>query len=160
MSSRRQFVTKYFKVICGNRLFNDTTYQLFHTIFLSYFLAYVFNTVRRRPGLVYINIWVRFFATKFTVSAMGHKINNIHYEEFQLLGSHFSQTVFHVAFFESVLMWGHITTSKCRSLILVGTQRVPIFVGGESGIFAYSPPLIGHTIFWRRHTSIVHGVSP
>jgi hypothetical protein len=80
---------------------------------------------------------------------MGLKINNIYYEDRQLLGSHVSQTVFHVAFFESVLTWGHITTSKCRSLIVVGTQRVPPFVGGESGIFAYSPPLFGNTIFWR-----------
>jgi hypothetical protein len=65
---------------------------------------------------------------------MGRKINNISNEDLQLLGSHVSQTVFHVAFFESVLTWGHITTSKCW------------FVGGESGIFAYSPPLIGYTI--------------
>jgi hypothetical protein len=102
-----------------------------------------------RPGLVKINIWVRFFAPMYKVSAMGLKINNIYYEDLRLLGSLVSQTVFHMAFFESVLTWGHRTTSKCRSLILVGAQRVPIFVGGESGIFAYSPPLIGHTIFWQ-----------
>jgi hypothetical protein len=92
---------------------------------------------------------------------MGRKINNNYYEDLRLLGSYVIQTVFHVAFFESVLTWGHITTSRCRSLIfLVGALRVPLFVGGESGIFAYSPPLIGHTIFWRRHTSIVYGVFP
>ncbi len=49
-------------------------------------------------------------------------------------------------FFESVLTWGHITTSTCRSLIVVSALRVPLFVGGESGIFAYSPPLFGYTI--------------
>ncbi len=91
---------------------------------------------------------------------MARKINNIYYEDLLLLGSHGAQTVFHVAFFESVLTWGHITTSTCRSLIVVGALRVPLFVGGESGIFAYSPPLFGYTIFWRRHTSIVHGVYP
>jgi hypothetical protein len=101
-----------------------------------------------RPGLVKINVWVRFFAAAYKVSAMGLKINNIYYEDRQLLGSHVSQTVFYVAFFESVLTWGHITTSKFH------------LVGGESGIFAYSPPLFGYTIFWRRHTSIVHGVFP
>jgi hypothetical protein len=90
------------------------------------------------------------FSTICSVPAMGRKTNNIYNEDLQLLGSHVSQTVFHVAFFESVLTWGHITTSTCRSLILlVGAQRVPVFVGGESGIFAYSPPLIGYTIFRR-----------
>ncbi len=91
---------------------------------------------------------------------MGLKTNDIYNEDLLLPGSHVSQTVFHVAFFESVLTWGHITTSTCRSLILVGAQRVPVFVGGENGIFAYSPPLFGYTILWRRHTSIVHGVYP
>ena len=90
---------------------------------------------------------------------MGLKINNIYYEDRQLLGSHVSQTVFHVAFFESVLTWGHITTSKCFH-VHGGRSKCPLFVGGESGIFAYSPPLFGYTIFWRRHTSIVHGVYP
>jgi hypothetical protein len=87
--------------------------------------------------------------TTYKVSAMGLKINNIYHEDLRLLGSHAIQTVFHVAFFESVLTWGHITTSTCRSLIVVGALRVPLFVGGESGIFAYSPPLFGYTIFWR-----------
>jgi hypothetical protein len=91
---------------------------------------------------------------------MGLKTKDIFNEDLLLLGSHGAQTVFHVAFFESVLTWGHITTSTCRSLIVVGALRVPLFVGGESGIFTYSPPLIGYTIFWRRHTSIVHGVFP
>jgi hypothetical protein len=90
---------------------------------------------------------------------MGLKTNDIYNEDLLLLGSHGAQTVLHVAFFESVLTWGHITTSTCRSL-KVGAQRVPLFVGGESGIFAYSPPLFDYTISWRRHTSIVHGVYP
>jgi hypothetical protein len=101
-----------------------------------------------RPGLLNI-IGARFVATIYTVSAMGHKISDIYEEDLQLHGSHVSQTVFHVAFFESVLTWGHITTSTCRSLIVVGALRVPLFVGGESGIFAYSPSLFGYTIFRR-----------
>jgi hypothetical protein len=134
-----------------------TNFLCLYTIFLVTVLC----TEHMRPGLVKINIWVRFFAPTYKVSAMGLKINNIYYEDPRLLGSHVIQTVFHVAFFESVLTWGHITTSRCRSLIFrVGALRVPLFVGGESGIFAYSPPLIGYTIFRRRQTSIVHGVYP
>jgi hypothetical protein len=38
------------------------------------------------------------FSTMYTVSAMGLKINNIHYEGLND-GSHVPQTVFHVAFF-------------------------------------------------------------
>jgi hypothetical protein len=151
MSFRTQFVTKYFKLIYGNRLFHGTTYQYFMPIYhissLTYFILY-------QGG----RAW--YFSTICTVSAMGRKINNIYYEDLQLLGSHVSQTVFHAALFESVLTWGHITTSTCRSLIVVGALRVPLFVGGESGIFAYSPPLFGYTTFLRRHTSIVHGVYP
>jgi hypothetical protein len=132
-----------------------TNFLCLYTIFLVTVLC----TVHMRPGLVKINIRVRFITTMSFVSAMGRKINNIYYEDLRLLGSHVIQTVFHVAFFESVLTWGHITTSKGRSL-KVGAQRVLLFVGGESGIFAYSPPLFGYTISWRRHTSIVHGVYP
>ncbi len=107
-------------------------------------------TYEAGPGIFFDN----------TVSAMGLKTNDIYSEYLLLLGSHVSQTVFHVAFFESILTWGHITTSMCRSLILVDALRVLFCVVGESGIFAYSPPLIGYTIFWRRHTSIVRGVFP
>jgi hypothetical protein len=64
-------------------------------------------TYEAGPGIFFDN----------TVSAMGLKINDIYNEDLLLLGSHVSQTVFHVAFFESVLTWGHITTSTCRSLI-------------------------------------------
>jgi hypothetical protein len=42
---------------------------------------------------------MRFIATIFTVSAMGLKTNDIYNEDLLLLGSHASQTVFHVAFF-------------------------------------------------------------
>jgi hypothetical protein len=108
---------------------------IYHISSLTYFILYEGGQA-----------W--YFSTIYTVSAMGRKINNIYNEDLLLLDSHFSQTIFHVAFFESVLTWGHITTSRCW------------FVGGEGGIFAYSPPLIGYTIFWRRHTSVVHGVYP
>jgi hypothetical protein len=85
-----------------------TNFLCLYTIFLVTVLC----TVHMRPGLVKINIWVRFFAPTYKVSTMGLKINNIYYEDRQLLGSHVSQMVFHVAFFESVLTWGHIATSR------------------------------------------------
>ncbi len=102
-------------MVIGLSMIRLTNFLCLYTIFL----VTVLRTVHMRPGLVF------FFDN--TVSTMGLKTIDIYNEDLQLLGSHVSQTVFHVAFFESVLTWGHITTSNLFH-VDSGRSKSPLFV--------------------------------